>query len=112
MTQSQIPMVLVIATLSGGIAGLFVIRSWRTCIIAAVLAATFNVFGWAYYGYQMNIAQGAAFTVPQAVGSFLLVLPGLIIFFGLPSIASSFVVGLLIRALRRRTTPTDAPKQG
>jgi hypothetical protein len=112
MTQSQIPVAMLIAALSGVLAGLFVIRSWRASIIAAILVATFNVFGWAYYGYSLNTTQGATFTFQQVIASFVLVLPGLIIFFGLPAIASSFVIGLLLRALRRRTAPADVPKHG
>jgi len=77
---------------------------------ASVVAVVVSVFGCADYGYRANIANGAQFTIAQVAASFALVLPGLLIFMGLPVVVASLITGFASRALCKRITPLDKPR--
>lgn len=109
MTPSQILPAVLVAALSGAAAGLFALRSHRTWIIATLLVVVFNVFGWAAYGFRSSIESGATFTFPQVIAGFILVLPGLVIFFGGAASAASFLVGFVSGIIRRRMNATISP---
>jgi hypothetical protein len=101
VTQDQIPLAILIAVISGFVAGLLTFRSRKAGWVAMGVVILLSVFGPTIYGYSLHLRNGASFTFIQIVSGFLLALPGVLLFFGLPAAGACMLTAALCRQWRQ-----------
>lgn len=102
MTEAQIPLMALLAFLGGCVAGVWIKKSGRTSAVLLVATIVLDMAGWMIYGFTVNWRP--SWGIQHIVLNVLSLLPGMVLFVGVPAVAGFGLSVLVFRIIFRKAT--------